>query len=62
MGIILVFSILSLENIRIYDIFGKWPKLTNWGFQGQIGHFDIFIVNYDKLAYLELIGIIGIEN
>ena len=52
MGRILVFSILSLEDFEILDIFGIWAILTNWGKQGQIGLFDIFALNYVRKTYL----------
>ena len=62
MGIIYVFSILSLGNFEILDIFGNWAILTNWGNQGQNGNFVNFMMNYGKLAYLGLVGTIGNEN
>ena len=54
--------ILVFDNFEFYDIFRNQAIWTNWGIQGQSGHFDNFIVNYDKHAYLGLIGAIGSEN
>ena len=62
MGMILVFSIFDLENFENLDILGNWAILTNWENHGQNGNFDIFMLNYGKLAYLGHIGTIGIGN
>ena len=62
MGRIMVFSILSLEDFEILDIFGNWTILTNWGKQGQIGPFVIFALNYVRKTYLRHIGIDRIEK
>ena len=62
MGRIYMNSIWNFGHFNFYVIFGNLPILTNWEFQGQNGNFDIFMMNYGKLAYLELIGTIGIGN
>ena len=54
--------ILAFDNFGFLDIFGNQTILTNWGIQGQNHHFDNFMMNYDKHAYLGLIGTIGSEN
>ena len=62
MGMILAYSILSLEDFKFHDIFGNLVNQANWGKQGQIGHFDIFVLNYDIKTFLGHIGCIGNEN
>ena len=59
MGMILLFSILSLEDIEFYDIFGN---LVNLGKEEQIGLFDIFVFNYDIKVLLRHIGCMGNKN
>ena len=61
MGSRIMKLILAFDNFGNYDIFENQPNLTNWGFQEQNGLFDVFMMNYDKIAYLGLIDIIGIE-
>ena len=62
MGGKFIFSILSLEDIEFYDIFGNLVNQANWGKGGQIGLFDIFVLNCDIKTLLGHIGCIENEN
>ena len=62
MGSKFIFSILSLEDFKFHDIFGKIGELGNLGKEGQIRLFDISVLNYVIKELLKHFGCIGNEN
>ena len=50
MGMKSIFSILCVEDFENYVTFGNWAILVNLGKEGQIGHLNNFVLNYEKFA------------